>query len=354
MTREKKVGIFVMLGLVITTIVVFLIGENRRIWDPKITYVTSFSNVAGLREGAPVRMGGVDIGSVTKVGHSKDPKDPLIYVEIAVVRKEADRIRTDSVATVAPKGLLGDKMIEITPGAGDPLDPKQPMKSKDPSDLFAALSDITGDAKATLGSIRETAKTLSDPDLAKELRAAVHEIHVILQGVAEKDSPAHRLLMDPQEGQKLDNVLTNLQTTSANLAVLTADARDVTNQLKNGPGLAHALIYDGDMSAHAAGSLAEIHSDLEHIRKGNGLVHALIYGDTDTQHVMTNINAMSDDLRVIVSNLKQGKGTLGALLVDPSVYEDIKSLVGNVERNSVLRALVRYSIKEDEKAHTPK
>jgi phospholipid/cholesterol/gamma-HCH transport system substrate-binding protein len=64
---------------------------------------------------------------------------------------------------------------------------------------------------------------------------------------------------------------------------------------------------------------------------------------------MGNVNAMSDDLRTIVANLKAGKGTIGALLVDPSVYEDIKSLVGNVERNNVLRALVRYSIKEDEK-----
>jgi phospholipid/cholesterol/gamma-HCH transport system substrate-binding protein len=49
-----------------------------------------------------------------------------------------------------------------------------------------------------------------------------------------------------------------------------------------------------------------------------------------------------------VAGLRQGKGTLGALLVDPTVYEDIKGVVGNMERNEVLRALVRYSIKADE------
>ena len=47
--------------------------------------------------------------------------------------------------------------------------------------------------------------------------------------------------------------------------------------------------------------------------------------------------------------MRQGKGTVGALLVDPSVYEDMKMVLGNVERNDVLRALVRYSIKQDEK-----
>jgi phospholipid/cholesterol/gamma-HCH transport system substrate-binding protein len=50
-----------------------------------------------------------------------------------------------------------------------------------------------------------------------------------------------------------------------------------------------------------------------------------------------------------MADLRAGKGTLGALLVDPSIYEDVKSLLGNVQRNDALRALVRYSIKQDEK-----
>jgi phospholipid/cholesterol/gamma-HCH transport system substrate-binding protein len=46
--------------------------------------------------------------------------------------------------------------------------------------------------------------------------------------------------------------------------------------------------------------------------------------------------------------VREGKGTIGALLVDPTVYEDIKAAIGNVSRNEVLRAFVRYSIKADE------
>jgi phospholipid/cholesterol/gamma-HCH transport system substrate-binding protein len=127
----------------------------------------------------------------------------------------------------------------------------------------------------------------------------------------------------------------------------------MTNQVKNGPGLAHALLYDGDMSASTAGALDEVHKDLQAIRTGNGLAHTLVYGDDSTNHVMTNIDAMSADLRSIVHDMRAGKGTLGALLVDPSVYEDIRALVGNVERNEVLRALVRYSIKADEATKPP-
>jgi phospholipid/cholesterol/gamma-HCH transport system substrate-binding protein len=60
--------------------------------------------------------------------------------------------------------------------------------------------------------------------------------------------------------------------------------------------------------------------------------------------VAENLGVMSDDLRQIVADLRAGKGTVGALLVDPSVYEDLKRVLGDVQRNDVLRALVRYSI----------
>jgi phospholipid/cholesterol/gamma-HCH transport system substrate-binding protein len=49
----------------------------------------------------------------------------------------------------------------------------------------------------------------------------------------------------------------------------------------------------------------------------------------------------------MVSGMREGKGTLGALMVDPSVYEDLKMLLGNIQRNQALRALVRYSIRRD-------
>lgn len=353
MTREKKVGLFVVVGLAITVAAVLVIGENRHVWDSKVTYTTVFDNVAGLRAGAPVRMGGVDIGDVTRVGYSDDVKDARIHVRMRIVKSEAIRVRDDTIATVANKGLLGDKMLELSVGAGAEFDPKNPIASREPADLFGSINSMSGDAKETLVMIKETARTLSDPQLAQDVKGSVKDLHTILDGVANKDSVAHRLLFDAAEAQKLDATLTNLEAGSANLAAVSADMRDVSGRVKTGPGLAHALVYDGDMAANASGSLAELHKDLEAIRTGNGLVHAFVYGDTDTQHVMTNVNAMSDDLRVIVSNLRAGKGTLGALLVDPSVYEDIKSLIGNVERNQVLRALVRYSIKADENKTAP-
>lgn len=350
MSKSIKVGLFVLLGLVLGGVATFMIGENRQMWDSKTTFNTAFNDVQGLKPGAPVRMGGVDVGTVTKVQHAEDVADRKIHVQISVVKGEATRVRKDTRAQILNKGLLGDKMVDLsTDGQAASAAPGDSIPAEEPADFMGKLSTIAAKADSAVGNVEQGTKILADPKFRDDLQMAIEDLRIILDGVARKDSAAHRFLMDPTEGQKLDRLLSNLEASSNQLNSLLADTRDVTAHVKNGPGLAHAVLYDGDLSAHAAGTLAEVHKDLEAIRTGNGLAHAVIYGDSDTQHVMTNLNAMSDDLREIVKGIRQGKGTLGALLVDPSVYEDIKGLVGNVERNEVLRALVRYSIKADEK-----
>ncbi|MEO8875614.1 MAG: MlaD family protein [Polyangiaceae bacterium] len=350
MNRSVKVGIFVLAGILLAAAMIFVIGDKRNYWVNKLEYQASFADVAGLKPGAPVRMGGVDVGAVMSVAHSPRADDPRIYVKVSVVKNEAGRVRDDTVATVTNKGLLGDKMIELsTSGTGGPLPEGKLLKTEEPIDLSKYLSKvdtIMNKAEKAVDNVEQGTRALADPKFSDDVKNSVADLREIMDGIAHNDSMMHRVLMDPKEGEKFDRVMTNAEIATRNL-------NDVTAQVKTGPGIAHALLYDGEMSAHAAGALSEVHQDLVAIRQGNGIVHALVYGDNDTQHLMGNVNAMSDDLRTIVANLKAGKGTLGALLVDPSVYEDIKAVVGNVDRNDVLRALVRYSIKADEN-HTPR
>ena len=98
----------------------------------------------------------------------------------------------------------------------------------------------------------------------------------------------------------------------------------------------------------------ELGKVLAGVREGNGLAHGLLFGPGEGgdsalgDQVGRDLSAMSTDLRALLAGLREGKGTLGALLVDPSVYEDLKMLLGNVQRNQALRALVRYSIQRDD------
>jgi phospholipid/cholesterol/gamma-HCH transport system substrate-binding protein len=356
MKREIKVGIFVIFGLALTMAGVLLIGSTQMLFEQRTTYKTAFADVVGLKPGAPIRTGGLDIGQVTGVDHSSDPHDTRIFVTLSITKKEAARIRTDTVARISNKGLLGDRMIELSVGSPDTptLSPDKLIPSEEPADVFAAANKLAQQAQEAISKLEPLAQSLGDPKFAADIRGSTEDVHSLLDAMVHGNGTMHRLFYDHQEADQIDQLLGSLQRTSTRLDATLADVQDITAHVKQGPGIANAVIYDGQMSKDASGTLAELHQDLAAIRQGNGLAHTVLYGDEGTQHVMANINAMIDDLRAIVAGVRQGKGTLGALLVDPTVYEDLRSAIGNVERNEVLRALVRYSIKADEKKGTPK
>ena len=92
--RDITVGAFVLLGIVMTAGVVITLGNERRAFDRKVEFQTSFDDVQGLKEGAPVRLSGVDIGKVKSIEHGSSPSDDRLYVKMQVVGSEAARIRT--------------------------------------------------------------------------------------------------------------------------------------------------------------------------------------------------------------------------------------------------------------------
>jgi phospholipid/cholesterol/gamma-HCH transport system substrate-binding protein len=295
-------------------------------------------------------MGGVDVGVVSGVGHADKAADTRIFVRMNIAKSSVARIHVDTVATIGNKGLLGDKMIELSvaPPESAQLQPGELIRSEEPADVLASANRIVNASVEAIEDIQPLAKALGDPKLAADIKGSAEDVHALLDAVVHGDGTVHRLFFDHQAADQLQSVLVHLDAVSTKVDGMMGDLQDATSHVKQGPGLAHALIYEGELSKNTAGTLKELHEDLKAIREGNGLAHALLYGDDPSQHAMGNLNAMSDDLRAIVANLRQGKGTLGALLVDPTVYEDIKGVVGNVERNEVLRALVRYSIKADE------
>lgn len=357
LSREIKVGVFVLLGLILSGAVVFLIGDQRNLFARKIDYVSTFNDVQGLAAGAPVRMNGINVGSVSSVGHSEDLEDPRIHVELWVVSYEAVRLRKDARARVVNKGLLGDKMLEIDPGSSHlpALGLGGAITGEDPTDfsnLVGQASSIAERTNSVLGNLDKASASFADDKVQQDLRNSIHSVNIILKHVAEGDGYANRLLSDPGEAERLSRAVANFEKTSEELAVTASEVRQLVARVNRGPGFAHSLIYDKDGNEaikSVGGAAEEVALSLRGIREGNGMAHAMLYGGTgDEAEVLSNLNAASADLRDIMSGLKRGKGTLGALLVDPSVYEDMKVVLGNVERNEVLRALVRYSIKQDE------
>lgn len=349
-----RVGLFVIAGLFFSGLVIFLIGDERRLFERAIPYEAAFADVQGLKAGAPIRMGGVDIGHVSFVGYGDKDGDPTIYVKLSVVRAEANRIKIDSKVKVVDKGLLGDKMIEIS--HGDQLEPAPNTKllpSVEPDNLMGQIRGMAPDVDATLKNIRKVAEDLGNDKLQADLAHSIASMNVVLTQVAEGDGYPHRFITDKAEADRISHMVASLDRTSTELNATLAEVRQVAARVQTGPGFVHDVIYgDGPQKEVAAFGFAanEVGLALKGIRESNSLTHDIMYGGKGSgAHALDNVAAITDDLRAITGGMRQGKGTLGALLVDPSIYEDLKVVLGNVERNDVLRALVRYSIKQDEK-----
>jgi phospholipid/cholesterol/gamma-HCH transport system substrate-binding protein len=356
--REFKVGVFVLAGLCTMGATIFLIGEERRAFSKKESYFSVFRDVQGLRRGSPVRMGGVDIGSVAEVSYAADVKDDGIYVNMSVVATEGRRVRADSMATIESKGLLGDKMIVITVGSLNqpPLAPGSRVPSKEGDDMsamMAKLGTVTNQVERVMGNLERTTSSLADEKLHDDLKSGVHSLSQILGSVEHKEGYIGRLFSDPAEADRVSKTLANLERVTGQLDEAGRGINQILARVQQGPGLAHEVVYSEESSkavSQIGGAADELGVTLKGIREGNGLARGLLFGGGSSEQLNADLNGMSADLRKIVADLRAGRGTLGALLVDPSVYEDLKLVLGNVERNKALRALVRYSIRKDDAA----
>ena len=116
----------------------------------------------------------------------------------------------------------------------------------------------------------------------------------------------------------------------------------------------HSLIfepYDATGVDHLSGSLAGVDEIIREIRSGDGLVHRLIYEPFDDHRVLEDFSATTASLQRILDKIEKGEGTLGLLVNDPTVFEDLQSVLGGARRSRLLRSMIRMSV--DEKAREP-
>lgn len=358
-TRELRVGIFVTVALVTGAILVFVFGGQSALFSSKVEYRAVFPRVSGLRHGSPVRVAGIDSGTVEEVTFGDDG---AVHILMRVRESSAAFIREGSVCTMGSKGLLGDQLVDISVGDGAPLPEGSVIPVAEGSMLRSFLGETGTEAEGIVSDVARTtaalADTLSDESMQTDLRDIVHNLALLTAMIHENDGTARRLLTDPAMADEVQGTLASLRSTSGELNQTIGGVRRIVREVEHGDGTAHAVIY-GDEGRDMLGSLAlasgEVATILRDVRTGDGNAHELLYGD-EAGDLISNLTAMSGDLRSIVGDVRAGRGTIGGLLMDPSIYEDIKRLVGNLQRNEILRSLVRYSIREDaprEPAPTP-
>ncbi len=357
--RERRMawraGLFVAMGLALASLVVFFIGQETRIFEEQRIFRAYFQNVQGLTEQSPVWLGGLKVGRVESITFTSDSAERGVEVRFRVSAKLADRVREDSVVRLSSLGVVGEKAVDVSLGSvNSPLVPDGGVLRSDMSGdlntLMQAAGQVMEDSKAISRSLRVAVETYADPRLAEDVSASLHSLRALLEEVEKGDGVLHALIYDKEAGRQVRGLIAEASSTARRVDGAVAHVEALLKEVRHGDGTAHALIYGKEGAqalselGAAAGQLAGLIEDAK--KSPNGAVHQLVYGDA--RGMFADLGSAAADIKKITSTVANGEGTLGGLVADPTVYEDLRQVLGNVKRNRLLRALVRFSVNNRE------
>jgi phospholipid/cholesterol/gamma-HCH transport system substrate-binding protein len=164
MSKEVRLGLFIVVTLAILFAGVFLIGNTETLFKSTYRVKAEFQNVAGLSDGADVRIGGIHKGTVRKIDLPKQP-DGKVTVAMDLQSATRDIVKKDSLAAIKSEGLLGNKYVEVSFGSkeserlkdGETIGSEPPL---DISDLFNKTNQILDTTKTTMEGAQETVNNL--------------------------------------------------------------------------------------------------------------------------------------------------------------------------------------------------
>ena len=248
--RETVTGIFVLVALAAAMFMVILLGAQQRIFEKRFQINAVFGTVSGLRAGAPVYVAGVNVGSVERLRFvpadtyqptadeeaTARPKPIGLVGKVEVVMNVEepfrDQIRTDSIATIASVGLLGDKSIEISVGstAQPVVESGATLRSQDPltlTEIIEQVEPIRDKLDKILGDIASATGNLTGEDtpISKSLQSMSN----ILDKVDKGEGTIGRLVNSPE-------VETDLTATLKNARALLASAQTTVDQIRAATG----------------------------------------------------------------------------------------------------------------------
>lgn len=143
LSQKVKTGIFVTLGIGILIAAVFVIGNQKNMFDDTFTLKANFKNVSGLQVGNIVRFAGINVGTVSDITIANDT---TVQVSLSVQSRVRKFIKQDASANIGSDGLMGDKIIQVSSGsAGQPeVSDNSLIAGKNPLSMDEVMVKING------------------------------------------------------------------------------------------------------------------------------------------------------------------------------------------------------------------
>jgi phospholipid/cholesterol/gamma-HCH transport system substrate-binding protein len=187
--QKLKIGVFTIIGIVVLFLAIFLIGSQRNLFSSTYTLHGTFKNVGGLMVGNNVRLAGINVGVVSDIDLITDS---TAKVEVTLNTKYQKFIKTDARLAIGSDGLIGDKLVNISPGGLTSTQIAQngaQLKAVPPFDtdkmiaratkIIENAAELTGDLSEIVAKVNNgkgsIGRLLNNDKMAKDMEHTVSE-----------------------------------------------------------------------------------------------------------------------------------------------------------------------------------
>jgi len=287
--RTIRLGIMVITGTILFTIAVYLIGQKQDMFSNTFRRRVVFSNVNGLQPGNNVRFSGINIGSVMGVNIQNDS---TIEVIIRVREGVRQYIKTNALVTIGTDGLMGNMIINISPGKGE-------AAIVENNALLQSYSRVkTDDILKTLNMTNENAAMLT------------RSLLDVVENIQHGKGTLSYLVYDTMLRKNLSQSISNVQQATGKTNQILTDIQSMSTEIKSGQGLAGYLLKDTITSTRLIATITEL------------------------QRASTNIQQSTDSLKHFLAQLNNEKGSLNALVADTVMARDLKQTISNLNKGT--------------------
>lgn len=214
-----KLGMFVVIGLALFVLTIYYVGKQKNLFGSTFHLQSEFKTVSGLKTGNNVRFSGINIGTVDNIEMITDTS---VLVNM-VIRKEYQQfIKTDARAGIGSDGLMGDKVLTISPGA-----------------MTGSVSKAVKDNDMIASKV-----AIEMEDVMNSIKTSVDNAGIITGQLAAFSTKMNngngalsKLISDEEFSNSLKGTLVNLENSSKEFAGFTA-------KMNNGKGALSKLVSD--------------------------------------------------------------------------------------------------------------
>lgn len=335
---QLKIGILGVAALALAAILIVAVGGQGGFAWERYALKTRFSDIAGLKTGAVVRVAGVDVGKVTDIEFS----GAEVEVTLEINEAQQERITEQSRASIGSLSLLGEPIIVVSPSSqGRRLQDGDHIQSEPAAGGIASLAEpvqagveeatrLINDIRSGKGTV---GKLMTDEALYREFNALIGSAEGVIAGINRGQGTLGKLARDEAAYRELNAALNNLN--------------EMTRRIRSGEGSLGKLLNDDALAKSLSQTANNFDEITAKLNRGEGTAGKLL---TD-KAVYDRLNAVTERIDKLVAAIQTGQGTAGQLVNDKQLYDnmngaatELRSLIADIRKDPRKYLNVRVSI----------